>query len=96
MKFLIIKDTNGTKAYVNTKQIAVIQADLVEESEEDRTAILIVGTVAPIYVKGNVKTVVDTVRLIDHGVTNIDRDYDFEAVKKEEVDPINEFIKYFK
>ena len=86
MKFLILKDVNDTRAYINTKHIAIIEGMKGEEDdEEDYTALLITGTAAPINIKANVKTVVSVVRLIDHGVTNTDRDYDFEIIQKKNI-----------
>lgn len=80
MKFLILKDNDGTKIYINTKHITVIQEG--SKDEKDCTTIIINGVDVPINVKGNVKTVVNTIRLVDHGVVNTDRDYDFELIKR--------------
>ena len=98
MKFLIVKDTDGTKAYINTKQISLIQGYIGEKDKEDYTAILMSGTLEPFYVKGNVEKVVSTVRLIDIGVISAGRNYDFEAVPKSKiiVDPVEEMLNYFK
>lgn len=97
MKFLILKDRDGSKAYLNIDKIAMIQDYGTPDSKEDPVvAIGIAGGFDCIYLNNtNAEKVIDTIRTIELGVT-MTPDYHFEVIKDPKADSaIDEILNYF-